>query len=162
MSWLSKFVHWAEGQLKELWNRLPQTYKDTIEKAASAAGNAALVFVQAEAAKVISGDIKLNNVSALLTDAKGAAKQAGYTIGLDLARGIGQDVYMTFQQNQANPTPLVAGPNDPQDLHDQIAAANAATIAQWLADGKISPDVAASLTPLPAKEGPATETAAAS
>lgn len=152
MSWVSQFAHWAEGQLKELWNRLSPKIKADLASAATTAGNEALRFVQAEAAKVISGDIKLNNVAALLSDAKGEARTAGFTIALDAAKAIGQDVYLTFEQNGASPQPLVAGPSDPQEAHDAIAAANAATIAQWLKDGKISPDVAAALTPLPEKE----------
>lgn len=152
MSWLSSFMHWADGQIKELWNRIPAKIKADLAAAATAAGNEALALVKAEAAKVISGQIKLNNVSALLADAKGAAKTAGFTIALDAAKTIGQDVYLTLEQNGPAPQALVAGPNDPQEAHDAIAAANAATIAQWVAAGQISPDVAAKLTPLPAAE----------
>lgn len=150
MSWVSQFAHWAEGKLKALWTSVSPKIKADLEAAAAAAGNDALAFVKAEAAKVVSGQIKLNNVAALLIDAKGAAKTAGFTIALDAAKAIGQDVYLTVEQTGPSPQTLVATPDDPQDVHDQIAAANAATIANWVATGQISPDVAAQLTPVAA------------
>jgi len=150
MSMLSRWANYVATEVNLLWAKVPEDMKATIRAAGSALEKLAITFVEAEAGKLISGEVKLNNVGA---DLIAAGKGQGYTIALDLGRTLGQEAFMDAIGSKSQ---LVAGPNDPPELHAAIDAANAKALADLVAAGKVTSQNAVALsTPTPAAAAPA-------
>lgn len=128
-------VTWLENAMSRVsawWAKVPTGVKDVIHAAGKEIEQVAIALVEGEAVKVIDGETKLNNVG---VDLIKAAKPAGYTLALDLTRMFGQEAYAA---TVGSTTPLAAGPDDPQDLHNTIAANNASAIAALVESGKVT------------------------